>query len=481
MDLQRLKIDRPRSATPTAIPSPGGTIPFGRWVLRAVVLAIGIGGVALFWSPAKRAIDRFRLPEVEVIRVARSSAAEVGAVSGKAANGYLVAARRAALSADTPGRIVEMLVREGSVVKAGDVVARLYSEEVDAAVRRAEADLEVDRRRVERAEADRTVAVADVGAARQRADAAQAAVASAEARIAQAELAFRRTEHLVESGARRPSDLDDDRAARDTAEADLESARALLEAARSAITAAEAREKVAAGDVEVARAQVGVAAEAVAQTKATASKTIVRAPFDGIVVLKDAEVGEVVSPSSQGGSSARGSVVTMVDLRSLEVQADVSEASLDAVRVGGAVDIFLDAWPGRRHTGRVDRIWPVADRAKATVEVRVVFDELDLERMRPEMGVRIVFRAEGDEPAEDAPVGLEERILIPEDCVVRIDGRSGVFVLERDVARFRPVEIAKNGRRGGRVAVQSGLEVDERIVKSPAATLADGDRVLVKD
>jgi multidrug resistance efflux pump len=110
-------------------------------------------------------------------------------------------------------------------------------------------------------------------------------------------------------------------------------------------------------------------------------------------VLKDAEVGEVVSPNVQGGSSARGSVVTMVDFASLEVQAEVPETSLAAVVVGRGASIYLDAFPEKAYAARVDRIWPTANRTKATVEVRVAFLERD-ERLRPEMGVRVVFEAE---------------------------------------------------------------------------------------
>src|SRR6185436_18598851 len=117
-------------------------------------------------------------------------------------------------------------------------------------------------------------------------------------------------------------------------------------------------------------------------------KTDVRAPFDGIVVLKDAEVGEVVSPNVQGGSNARGAVCTMVDFDSLEVQANVPESALSSVLLQAPADVYLDAFPDDRYEGVVDRIWPTADRQKATVEVRVRLVKKD-DRLRPEMGVRI--------------------------------------------------------------------------------------------
>ena len=195
------------------------------------------------------------------------------------------------------------------------------------------------------------------------------------------------------------------------------------------------------------------------------------------MVLKDAEVGEVVSPNSQGGSSARGSVVTMVDFASLEVQANVPETSLEAVRIGAPCSIYLDAYPDVPYAGRVDRIWPTADRQKGTVEVRVVFLEPD-ERLRPELGVRVVF-LEGDAAPVSQNAEPERGLLIAEEAVVPVGERSGVFVLERDVAKFR--ELALGERRGGKVLVTAGLTEGERIILKPPASLGDGDRVRVKE
>jgi RND family efflux transporter MFP subunit len=192
-----------------------------------------------------------------------------------------------------------------------------------------------------------------------------------------------------------------------------------------------------------------------------------------VVVLKDAEVGEVVSPNVVGGSSARGAVCTLVDFDSLEVQADVPETSLAAVAEDAPANIYLDAYPDQRYTGRVSRIWPTADRQKATVEVRVTIDEPD-RRLRPEMGVRVVFSPEEDE----GDTASEAHILISLDALVTVDGQEGVFVLERDVVRFRPVETGEE--RSGRVAIQSGLRSGETIVLSPPTSLNDGDRVRIE-
>jgi RND family efflux transporter MFP subunit len=223
------------------------------------------------------------------------------------------------------------------------------------------------------------------------------------------------------------------------------------------------------------RAQEAVLAAQRDQAKATLDKTEVRAPFDGIVVLKDAEVGEVVSPNSQGGNS-RGSVATMVDFASLEVQVEMPERSIAAVADGAKARIFLDAFPGEGYDGAVTRIWPTANRSKATIEVRVRFVAPD-ERLRPEMGARVVFV--GDGAPGVAKGELPKGVFVPASAVVRIDGKSGLFRLDRDVARF--VEATFGEVQGGRALATAGVAAGERVIAAPSPGLADGDRVRVKE
>ena len=259
------------------------------------------------------------------------------------------------------------------------------------------------------------------------------------------------------------------------AAAALAAAEAQAEAARAARSQGDARLEVAVAALEEVQARVGVADAAREQAAATLDKTAVRAPFDGVVVLKDAEVGEVVSPNSQGASS-RGSVVTMVDFDSLEVQIDLPETSLASVAVGSPASIFLDAYPRDRYAGEVLRIWPTANRQKATVEIRVGFDEPD-ERLRPELGARVVFAVPEDAGTDEPPA--EDSILLPTTAVVRTEGARGVFVVERGAVRWQPVETGD--ARGGRVAVTGGLEGGEAVVADPPPELQDGDRVRVAE
>jgi RND family efflux transporter MFP subunit len=463
MDLQSLKIDR----KPAPVRARRR-----RWPAGLVVVAAAAGVGWLFAPQLQAFVDRVRLPAVRTFVVSDAPAAAVAAVRGTAANGYIVAARRAALSSDVPGRIVELNVREGSVVRKGDVVARLYADEYREALQRAEAELRAGQLQVARAEAAVAAAGGEVADAEARAATTAAQQQEADAVLAWHEAELRRTSELLASGSGSPRDVDRARSDRDAAAARTAAARAAVAAAATTVAAARQRQAVAQADVAVATAQALAAVAARDLARATLEKTDVRAPFDGVVVLKDAEVGEVVSPNVTGGSTSRGAVCTLVDFDSLEVQANVPETALPSVRLGAPADVFLDAFPEERYPGTVERIWPTADRAKATVEVRVRLLRKD-ERLRPEMGVRIVFR-DGDEATATAPAA-KAQLVVPEEAIVQIDGRAGVFVLERDVVRFQPV--ATGERRNGRVVVTDGLAADQRLVLSPPPTLSSGHRV----
>ncbi len=470
MDVEALKIDRSKARPAKR----GGS---GTWVFRIVVLLLLIGAVWLFHRPILAFVDQIRLPTVKVVQVIESHPAAVGAVSGAAANGHIVAARRAALSADTPGRIVEMNVREGQVVEKGFVVARLYSEEYAAALKRANADLLAAQAQVGRASAALESAKSDIDQEERNRQVAQAEVDEAKAVRKLAQLRYDRAISLLKKGAASQAEVDDAEAALDTAKARVASAEARLHAAASEVKDARHRTDVAKANLKVAEAGVSVAEAARDQAAATLDKTLVRAPFAGIVVLKDAEVGEVVSPNSQSGGSARGAVCTMVDFDSLEVQAEVPETSLSQVRLKAAANVYLDAYPEQMYRGQVDRIWPTANRQKATIEVRIRFLERD-QKLRPEMGVRVVFVADSQRGDQIPHKQSQPQLLIPESAVVEIAGKTGAFVLERDVVRFQ--DIAVGERRAGRAHVQRGLRPGQRIVVDPPTSLQDGARVRVQ-
>jgi len=380
-DLSRLRIERtaeaPRRRSRTA-------------PLLVVLLLLAGAGVAawkLGWLDGR--------PRVEVGTVTRVGGA--AAVSGTAANGYVVARREAALSTDIAGRIVELKVEEGMRVKAGDLIAKLDTRELEAARERTRADL---------------------------------ATASTSAEWAR--LDYQRKAPLLGSG--------------DVSQSVVDQARI---------------------EKERAEAQVNALQSALDQTEVQINKSSVYAPFDGVITAKNAEVGEVVS-SISAGTNSRGSVATLVDFDTLEVQIELAQTSLKAAREGAPVVIYLDAYPDRAYRGRVRKIWPTADRQKATVELRAEFLERD-ERVLPEMGTRVIFTQ--DEAA--APVA--PTVSCPERAVVHADGQAFVFVLSGPRVARRSVQLGESEH--GNVSVLAGLDGGESVVLAPPASLHDGDEV----
>lgn len=474
LDLNKLKIDR--EAAPKVARSSGGgrrrALPVG----KLVFIGLLAGAVWTFWNPLLGLVDRYRLLEVATTKPARPSKAAASALAGAAANGFIIARTKAALSADQPGRIVAMNVVEGQAVKKGFVVARLYADEFEATLRQAKANADAGQAAIESANADVATAHAEIERQRSQRAAIVARKAEAQADLALANVQLKRVEDLIELDYESASLRDEWVAKRDAATARIAANEADLHTNDALTKESEARAAAAQRRVAEVRAQQESLLAAVKFAEAALDKTYVRAPFDGVVVLKDAEVGEVVSPNSQAGGSARGAVATMVDFASLEVQAEVPETTIAQVKLGSPAQIFLDAYPEHGYSGVVDRIWPTARKQTATIEVRVRIEDPD-DKLRPEMGVRVVFTEQKPE-ATPADAG-DDALQLPADVLVRVDGKDGVFVLERDVARFRAVGLST--ARGDKIAVKTGLTERDVVVRSPPPQLEDGDRVRTKD
>jgi RND family efflux transporter MFP subunit len=225
--------------------------------------------------------------------------------------------------------------------------------------------------------------------------------------------------------------------------------------------------------LEEAEARVASLQAAVAEIEVMIDKSSVYAPFSGVITSKNAEVGEVVSSIASGGNS-RGSVATLVDFDTLEVQVELAQTSLAAAREDAPVRIFLDAFPDQGYPGRVRQIWPTADRQKATVELRIDFLERD-ERILPEMGVRVVFV--GEQASQDEP--SEPVVVVPERAL--LDGDEPAVFVHRD-GRIRRQAVQLGGSRpGGRRVVLAGLDGSESVVLDPSAKLSDGQQVRLRE
>jgi RND family efflux transporter MFP subunit len=344
------------------------------------------------------------------------------------ASGYVVAQRRAAVSSKATGRLVELHVREGSVVKKGDLLARLDAADVTA-----------------------TLGVSQAGVRQSEAAAqqAQANLKLAQAQQAQAEDDLRRTLGLSAQGFISQQAVDVAQTRSRTAAASTAAAQAALATARAGIAQAQAQVKV---------------------QQVNRDSTEIRAPFDGVVLVKNANVGDLITPFSNAAGTS-GAVVTMADLSTLEVEADVSESNIGKVRQEQPVEITLDALPDVRFRGSVARIVPTIDRAKATLMTKVRFEQLD-PRVLPEMSAKVNFLSQAPAAGDQTPV-----LAVNPKAITERDGRKLVLRIGKD-DRLEAVPVTTGRPLGEVVEVGPGaLQRGDRIVLSPAANLEAGSAV----
>jgi len=224
------------------------------------------------------------------------------------------------------------------------------------------------------------------------------------------------------------------------------------------------------------RQQVRVAERQVELQKTDLDNTIIRAPFSGVAISKDAQPGEMVSPVSAGGGFTRTGICTIVDMRSLEIEVDVNEAYIGRVKARQNVTAVLDAYPDWQIPARVITMVPTADRQKATVLVRIGFARLD-PRILPDMGIKVTFLRKENAEIDPAPAA-QATVLVPKAAVRMEEGQNFVFVVRDDAVERRAVRIG--GADGDRLEVVAGLQSGERVVVSPPADLRDGALVIVQ-
>lgn len=378
------------------------------------------------------------IPEVEVGAV--SNAWPSQAVTLFNATGYVVPQTKADIASKATGRLEALEVEEGSTVKKGDVLARLESQDVNAAMQRAQANL--------------VAAEAAVTEARARRAEALAKVTEANAEHLDATRALDRSKAMVDKNFVTREGYDAARWRHDRTAAGIASANASVAAADAGIAVAEA--------------QVASARAALEETRVAVEYTLIRAPFDGVILSKHADIGDVVAPFA-ATTSSKGAVVTMADLNTLQVEADVSEASMSNVSVGQPCEIALDALPDVRLRGQVHMIVPTVDRTKATVLAKVRFVDID-KRILPDMSARVAFLSRAVETSEQKPV-----TVVASKAVVDGDGGRRVFTISDSTVRAVPVELG--AALGDSVTVLNGLKLGDRIVLNPTAELTDGMRV----
>ena len=390
----------------------GGQVPgrrpaYGSWLMMILLGACGAGG---YW------IYRERAPIVmEVATVTQAYPSQANTQLN--ASGYVVAQRKAAVASKATGRLEWLGVREGSVVRENAVLARLENKDVQAALQQAQANVTLT----------------------------QANLAQGEAEMRDAQRALDRSQDLLQKNFVSA-------AAHDVAVARHEKAVAAINGLKASIAVAQAN---------VRSAQVSV------------DQTLIRAPFDGVILTKNANVanvGDVITPfSSATGSQA--AVVTMADMNTLEVEADVSEASVGKVSIDQPCEIQLDALPGERFRGLVTRIVPTVDRAKATVSVKVRFVDKNA-RILPEMSAKVAFLSKETPVEERAP-----RTVVQPAALSERDGKRVVFVVSDGKAKA--IAIQTGATYGEALEVTAGLKPGYKVVIKPPERLRDGAAVAV--
>jgi RND family efflux transporter MFP subunit len=407
------------------------------WIIVLIVLVLLAAGGGWVWS------QRVQAAPVKTATATASSGA--GAFPGAVLNasGYVVARRRATVSSKVTGKVVDVFVEEGQAVKRGQVLARLDDSQMRAGLEVARAQLA----------------------------AARSAAAEDEARLREAERQHARLSQLIKEKV---------------------VGRAEVDTAESAVESLKAR-------IALARQQVQVAERQVAAQQTDLADTIVRAPFDGVAISKDAQPGEMISPVSAGGGFTRTGIGTIVDMSSLEIEVDVSESYINRVKPNQPVEAVLDAYPDWRIPAHVITTVPTADRQKATVRVRIGFhastdssldpargdrepversgssratEQLD-PRILPDMGVKVSFLGERQAAAPDTPA--PPRVLVPKSAVRTEGGQNIVFVVREDRVERRAVKVGL--AEGDQIEVVSGLSSGDRVVVEGFDGLADGARV----
>ncbi len=353
--------------------------------------------------------------EVETHTINAISPAQADAVL--TASGYVVAQHQAAVASKGTGRLVFLSVEEGDSVQTGQIIAQLEHNDLDAALAEAKANLNQALARVQETKAEQVDAQAN----------------------------YERHKSLL---------------------ADQLVARSLFDVA-------EARSKRGEAAIIGAEAAVQVAQTKVRAVEVALEYTNIRAPFNGTVLTKNADVGEIVAPFG-ASSTSRAAVVTIADMSSLEVEADVSESNIQRIKPEQPCEIVLDAYPETRYPGVVGKIVPTADRAKATVMTKIKFLQRDA-RVLPEMSAKVTFLSQR---TAEASMTSEKKIAIPISALVERNGQKAAFVLREETVTETPMELGQTF--GALREVVSGVAVGERVVINPPQNLATGMKVKMK-
>ena len=440
--LRSLKIDR-APATPASVAV--NRLPKMLLLALAALIALAAMGYFYFFAAPKS----ISAAEVKLESSSGSQGDSVLSVSG-----YVVAHHKTAVGAKVMGRVAWIGVEKGDKVQQGQVLVRLEDSEFRAQSNQARANLAAAQARLDQLR---------TGSRPQEKLKDKAGVLQADANLKNAEADYERTRKLYQAGVSAKADLDRALAQRDTA-------RALFEAASqsSAMTDIGPRTE----EIRAAEAQVQQMKAVLDYAQTQLAATEIKAPVSGTVLQRIVERGEMVSPSAFGESGARTSVVALADLNDLQIELDISQTDFARLKMGQRAEIIPEAFPNLKYTGYIAEIAPEANRAKATVQIKVKVDNPD-EQLRPEMNARVNFLA--DETRSDSK--STARVLVPKAAVVRKDGSVFVFVIKGSKVEQRAIRLGDEA--GEFYQVLEGLSGGESTATTGVDELRDGDRVKV--
>ena len=348
--------------------------------------------------------------KVDVVTVVQSFPSQAFTILN--ASGYVVPQRKAAVASKITGRIISLSVEEGSTVKKDTIIARLENDDVSATRDQAQANLNVARANLEQTNAE----------------------------LKDAQSVFQREQNLL--------------AQEFTTKASHDAAEARYGKAKAAVAGAEA-------SIKASKAVLNGANVAL-------EYTFIRAPFDAVVLTKNADIGDIVTPIG-AATNAKASVVTIADMGSLQVEADVSESNLEKVKIGQPCEIQLDALPEVRFRGMVHMIVPTADRSKATVMVKVRFIDKNV-RILPEMSAKVAFLSREMQKEEEKP-----KVVLSRKAIIERNGKKIVFLLKG--GRVMEIPVTTGAVLNDVIELKDGLKVGDRIVINPPDSLKNGSRV----
>jgi RND family efflux transporter MFP subunit len=382
------------------------------WLVAAAVI-LAAAAVAFWWWTRPGAVP---VHVVAAQAIAGDGAAAAGSILD--ASGYVVARRQATVASKITAKMVELDIEEGDHVKAGQIIAKLDDTNIRAALNQASAQL----------------------------DYAKASLTETQVNLANAQRDYERQKSLLQGHFV-------SQAAVDNAQTTMDALRAQLATQRS---------------------NVDVVARAMSVAQRNLDDTIVRAPFSGIVTVKAAQPGEMVSPISAGGGFTRTGIGTIVDMDSLEIQVDVNENFINRVQPAQQASAKLNAYPDWQIPAHVIAVIPTAERSKGTVTVRIGLDQKDA-RILPEMGVRVSFLADASQDLSGKPAG---GVNLPSDAVQGSGAAGIVFVVHGDTIERRAVRLGAGG--SGSITILSGLAAGERVAVGDFNQLKDGAKIRVE-